>query len=393
MKLHYNIYLGALVISVFLLGFSCKFTNLNFVVWNSNSEIPAKKGQSFQPGLAGAIIGISNNNLIIAGGANFKGGLPWKGGKKSYENTVYVAQKDKNNKLIWIQSADTLSSPLAYAANVAYKNGFISVGGENANGPVASVYYWTWDDHAKKILKNEFPTLPYPITNASAAIFNNQLYVIGGENLNEAFANVWFLNLDDKEKAWQEGPLLPKPISHSVAVVQSNLTDNDHLYVIGGRAKQPNGISLLYNQVLQIDSNNNRWIEKSKIGDGKSTLSAWSATTAITKGDYIFVMGGDDGEIFHQIESFATQAKDAKSQEERNSSLEKQYKLAEEHPGFSKNVYRYHTKKDEWTKINPLPYAPVTTTAVLWEDEIVIPSGEVHPGIRTPKILRANLPK
>jgi len=390
MKIHSSIYLSALLISIFLLGFNCKSASLDFFVWDDNSEIPVKKGQSFQPGLAGAIIGISNNNLIIAGGANFKGGLPWKGGKKVYENTVYAAQKDKNNKLIWIQSTDTLSSPLAYAANVSYKNGFISAGGENANGPVASVYYLTWDDQTKKILKKEFPALPYPITNASAAIFHNQLFVIGGENLNKVSADVWFLNLDDKEKSWQEGPPLPKAISHSVAVTQSNFTDNEHLYVIGGRAKQLNGISLLYNQVLQFDSINNRWVEKSKIGDGKSALSA---TTAITKGDYIFIMGGDDGEIFHQIESFAAQAKDAQSQKKRNSSLEKQYNLAENHPGFSRDVYRYHTKKDEWTKMNQLPYAPVTTTAVLWGDEIIIPSGEIHPGIRTPKILRANLPK
>src|SRR5690606_35830781 len=109
-----------------------------------------------------------------------------------------------------------------------------------------------------------------------AILNNNQLFVMGGENQNNAFSEVWYLNLDDKEKGWQKGPQLPQPTSHSVAIVQSG-SEGNNLYLIGGRSKQANGISQLYNQVLQLDSENKTWIEKSKIGNGDSTLSALSA--------------------------------------------------------------------------------------------------------------------
>jgi len=387
-----SIYIFLSIATIVLSGCASGTSQSSTLDWNENSEIPAADGKSIQPGLAGALIGVSNDCLIIAGGANFPDGLPWKGGIKIYHNIVYAAKKDTNDEFTWIQSSDTLSKPFGYSANVAYQNGFISVGGENSDGPLASVSYWTWDIQKNKILKNEYPALPHAITNTSAAILNNKLFVIGGENQMEAFSDVWYLDLDDQEKGWQQGPQLPRPTSHSVAVISSNSTAS-HLYVIGGRSKQENGISQLYNQVLELDVENSLWIEKPKIGDGDSTLSALSAATAITQGDYIYVMGGDNGEIFHKIESFAKQAKETQSETQREDFLSKQYKLAEQHPGFSKDVFQYNTVTNKWIKINQMPYAPVTTTALIWGNDIIIPTGEIHPGIRTPKILRAKLPK
>lgn len=388
---HFQLHLSSALLIVILLSCNPEARLMDQLKWDSSSNIPPSKDQDTQSGLAGALIGISNDHLIVAGGANFPDDLPWKGGQKVYSNHIYVAEKDQNNELQWLQTTDTLLKPIAYVANVPYQNGFISVGGEDNEGPVASVSYWNWNNEETKLLKEDLPDLPYPLTNASAAILNNQLFIIGGENKQEVFSNIWYLDLNNQKEGWLKGPQLPRPTSHSVAVIQSNSAGN-HLYVIGGRAKQVNGISQLYNQTLKLDLIANTWIEKSKIGDGETTLSALSAATAVSKGDYIFVMGGGNGKIFHQIETFAKKAKEASSQQERDNYLSQQYKLAENHPGFSKDVFRYNTVKDKWTKIDPLPYGPVTTTAIIWDNEILIPSGEIHPGIRTPKILRTELP-
>lgn len=364
---------------------------MNHLEWKVTSEIPPSFNQNRHPGLAGALIGISNGHLIIAGGANFQDKTQWNGGQKVYSNHIYVATQDKSKELKWLKTTDTLSKPIAYVANVPYQNGFISVGGEDSEGPVASVSYWHWNIAENKLIKENLSDLPYPITNACAAILNNQLFIIGGENKQKVFSNVWHLDLNNQKEGWLKGPQLPRATSHSVAVIQSN-SDGDHLYIIGGRAKQASGISQLYNQMLKLDIVNNTWIEESKIGAPEKDLPALSGATAVSKGDYVFVMGGDNGEIFHQIENFAKKAKEASSQQERDDYLTLQYKLAKNHPGFSKDVFQYNTVKDEWTKMNPMPYGPVTTTAIIWDNEILIPSGEIHPGIRTPKVLGADLP-
>src|SRR5690554_4213129 len=41
-------------------------------------------------GLAGAFSGVSNGALLIAGGANFPGGMPWEGGAKAWHDEIYV---------------------------------------------------------------------------------------------------------------------------------------------------------------------------------------------------------------------------------------------------------------------------------------------------------------
>jgi SSS family transporter len=60
----------------------------------------------------------------------------------------------------------------------------------------------------------------------------------------------------------------------------------------------------------------------------------------------------------------------------------------EDHPGFQRDVLAYHAITDTWVVKDSLPFSHVTTPAVRWEDGLVIPSGEVRPGVRSPAIYR-----
>lgn len=43
---------------------------------------------------------------------------------------------------------------------------------------------------------------------------------------------------------------------------------------------------------------------------------------------------------------------------------------------------------NEWSKLGELPFpAQVTTTATMWNGNIVLSNGEVKPGIRTPNVM------
>ncbi|MBK7099157.1 MAG: hypothetical protein IPH58_13430 [Sphingobacteriales bacterium] len=61
------------------------------VQWNVATNI--MNGDKPSIGFAGMISGISNNKLIVAGGANFPDELPWQGGKNIIP-TKYMCWKE-----------------------------------------------------------------------------------------------------------------------------------------------------------------------------------------------------------------------------------------------------------------------------------------------------------
>jgi len=63
--------------------------------------------------------------------------------------------------------------------------------------------------------------------------------------------------------------------------------------------------------------------------------------------------------------------------------------LPKEHKGFRRDVPAYDPKKDRWEHLGAAPFAQVTTSAVLWKDRIVIRSGEIKPGLRSPEVWSA----
>ncbi|RYE39254.1 MAG: hypothetical protein EOP21_10955, partial [Hyphomicrobiales bacterium] len=72
------------------------------------------------------------------------------------------------------------------------------------------------------------------------------------------------------------------------------------------------------------------------------------------------------------------------------------------HPGFSPEIHVYDTLTDTWAQTGTMPkevaadhaanaagstWAPVTTPAVMWKGKVILPTGEVKPGIRSPQVL------
>lgn len=62
-----------------------------------------------------------------------------------------------------------------------------------------------------------------------------------------------------------------------------------------------------------------------------------------------------------------------------------------EHPGFPASILSYNTVTDQWAEAGSLPlagtFAPVTTPVVFWDDKVIIPTGEIKPGVRSPQVL------
>lgn len=351
--------------------------------WSVAAILPQQDSLEKQPGLAGAFAGIHNNVLLIAGGANFPDAMPWEGGKKIYWNDIYILIRKTTGKFAWYTKEKfKLKQRIAYGASVSTDDGIVCIGGENETGISGDVFLLRWNNESKKVVINSLPALPVPIANAAACANGKIIYLAGGETANAVSDRLYFLNLENISAGWKELPPIPKPVSHAVMVVQSNGV-NKNIYLIGGRRKNENGISELYNSVFEFDILENKWMEK------RSLPSALSAGTGIATGsNTILLFGGDNGEIFHKTEELITSINTEKDEIKKQILIQQKNKLQQSHPGFSKDVLIYDAIKNEWKKIGKIPFnTPATTGAVKWGNDVLIPSGEIKAGIRTPQIL------
>ena len=375
-----------------MLNASCAQTKkLTSIQWELPAELPAIYGQKKALGLAGPVVGVIKNILIIAGGANFPDSMPWKGGKKKYYQDIYMLGKNDENKFSWLDAKSVfLKQGLAYSGNITTPEGIVCIGGETANGHTDEVFLLQWNSSTNNIFRKDLPALPAKLANTAVAYIGKTIYVAGGEDGRNA-ANTFFeLDMSDSIPRWKSLPSLPIALSHAVGVAQFN-GKTTCMYVIGGRSKTASGLSDLHNTVFCYDPVSMEWKEGSQVKDDKGPTNI-SAATALPFGETeILLIGGDKGNIFHQIETLNLNIASANTQEKQRLEDQK-VRLLNDHPGFSKDVLSYSTVTDSWEKIGELPgLTPVTTTAVLWNNDIFIPSGEVKPGRRSAGIWRGRI--
>lgn len=362
---------------------SAQKNKVESISWNVSGQLPASNGKLL--GFAGPIAGVNNEVLLVGGGANFPDEMPWNGGKKKYYNDLYIFKKDSRDSLVLFQS-HKLPFSLAYAACVSTGKGLLIAGGENDEGISNKVLLIQWDEQSQNIHVMELPDLPIAVTNASVTVSNNKVYLVGGETVDNVSKRFLLLDLNKAVPMWEQLPSFPKPVSHAVMVVQSN-GKNDCIYVLGGRKRNIGSTSDLYASNYQFDLKQRKWKQM------KSLPSPLAAGTGVAFEDHcILLFGGDNGETFHRTEKLIAAIAGEKDEAKKTLLIKEKAGVQSNHPGFSKAVLRYNTLKDQWTVIGYIPFeSPVTTTAVKWNDKVIIPGGEVRAGVRTPQIISAKI--
>lgn len=357
------------------------------IEWSFTVPLPAAPGESTQPGLAGAMGGLHNGALLVAGGSNFPDRMPWHGGRKKYWRDIYVLlEESPQAKFRWFERTFKLPFPLAYGASAASEEGILLIGGENAQGIQSTVYMLQWDAIKMDVSLQPMPSLPIPLTNSSAAVINNVVFVVGGETTDGVSDALFSLDLASPD-GWKELAPLPLALSHAVAVSQSN-GDYSCLYVVGGRTGNPSGVSELHASTFRFDPRKNAWDRMSDISDGVRTTTTLSAATGLAIGvSHILVFGGDKGDVFKRIQNYNARIASSQNPKAKQELQKEKERLLTAHPGFSRDVFLFNTVTDEWTSIGAMPAAHVTTFAAQWGNNILIPSGEIKPGIRTPQVL------
>ena len=181
---------------------------------------------------------------------------------------------------------------------------------------------------------------------------------------------------------WQEIKSWDGPArAFNITVAQHN-GSTDCIYVICGRRlkKEKNGnkkiefLTDVYEfNPLKYDHTKFDPLTGNYSGEGRqknpwrkrkeTPFCVMAGTGAAIGQSHIFILGGADGSLFHKANE-----------------------LKDNHPGFPNRALAYHTITDTWINAGQIPANHVTTTAVKWEDSIIIPSGEIRPRVRSPKI-------
>ncbi len=314
-------------------------------------------------GVGGPFAGVHNGALIVAGGANFAQPV-WEN-EKVWHDRIFVLTKSKD-QYVW-RDGGRLPRPLAYGAAVTTPDGVVCIGGNDADQTFDDVFLLKWDASAEAVTATPYPPLPKPCAFGSAALVGNVVYMAGGQHghtLETALTNFWTLDLSKKknheEFVWQQLPPWPGPSRALNLTVHQRNGPHDCVYVISGRRQEgPDAKSVQFlRDVWEYTPATSKWRKRAD-----APRSIMAGTGAGLGQSHIYVLGGADGSFFFNGNE-----------------------LKDKHPGFPQEALVFHTMANNWTSAGPIPSNHVTTIPVQWNGAVIIPSGEVRPRVRSPKV-------
>ncbi|MDR1268090.1 MAG: hypothetical protein LBK82_01065, partial [Planctomycetaceae bacterium] len=337
-------------------------------------------------GVAGALGGIDGEVMIVAGGSNFPDKPPWNGGTKTYYSDIHVLALKPESSPVWINQPTQLPKPIGYSAVVTTPQGIVCLGGETTEDTTDDAFILRFDNAKQVVTVSELPRLPVARTGATATVIGNRVYFLGGQNGNDFSDEMFSLDLSKPLQGWRTEPKLPKPVAFAVAVTQSN-GEMDCIYLLGGRAKLPgNTVTQFSDAVFSFQPKTGTWREEPCL---PMPLSAGCGVAVGIAS--IFLIGGDNGELFNANEQRQLLIDTENDPIIKQKLLAEKKRLLEEHQGFRREIFLYNTITKVWTIPFHLPEgSQVTTPALIRTSDkstnIIIPSGESKPGIRTAKI-------
>ncbi len=316
--------------------------------------------------------------IMMAGGANFPHAKPEaktaeERGAKVYYNDVVV--KDLAGNTL---ATGTLPYSFGYAAFAPTSKGMVIAGGCNEKGHLATVLRIELNDGS--ISTTPLPDLPRTIANAAFAELDGKFYVMGGletESATTTLYESYVLDLAKPEAGWQPiANMTQKRMLAAAGVL------NGKIYVVGGcllkEAKKDGEVTgerVYQKSVYCYDPAENKWQEipgMPSTVDGKELKGLVGAANPLPAIDgKLYVIGGDPGEYY---------------------SAALQDKAPKVHPGQSRITYAFSPSTQVWEEYaDSLPVGIATAPAVVAGGNILVISGETHPGIRTAAVSRVEL--
>jgi SSS family solute:Na+ symporter len=366
-------------------------TNKSLMDWEVIAELPDEMGQP-NKGLAGCFAGISNDVMLIGGGANFQNEMPWEGGKKYWSDKIYVLKR-KGNKYDWHPKTFNLPHPIAYGYSITTPKGVLCIGGRDNVKTYSEVFYMKWEAVSESVIIEKLPELPIPLANLSASIISEKIYVAGGEYMGETTNHFFSLDISSNNSSdykWTKLPSVPG-LSRAYSVLQSQSNGKEHgLYLFSGRSYNKNSFIEILSDSYFFSPINNNWEPLDK----EINFPVMAGNSFKSGLEFIFLPSGADGKEFLKIKSLEDSINRLDIIREKSKADSLKLHLRDRlinHKGFSKDVLVYNTITKTKLKISELPYGVVTAPIVNWNGNFFIISGETSPGVRTPSILKGHI--
>ena len=351
-------------------------SGINKIVRTQMWNMEQSTNTLLQEGLAGSFFGKQGDWFILAGGANFPHGKPWEGGAKTFSKEIFVFS-ESNNQFQLITASDNLPIGVAEGAYTSTSKGMLCIGGQTPDGLSSSVLLLNYN--GKDVTVETYPELPFAVKNATAAIISNRVYLLGGQtNDGQSVNQFLMLDLNRLNQGWQQLPDYPVPVSAATMSAQQD-GEEISLFVFGGRALGEDNLTNFYSSVYKFRPSENRWTTKKDIRLSETTpIQLSMAISAPIGATHIALIGGDDGQVFHQVEK-AINRDDIVARDS----------LWINHTGFNDKILLYNTITDSWFELENPRKAPVAVSSVVSDGkQIYMAGGEIRPGIRNPEIVK-----
>lgn len=323
--------------------------------WQALPPIPDELG------LAGPVVGVHNDVLIVGGGANFAQPV-WEN-VKQWHNQLYAL--DLRVRPAQWQSLSSLPSRLAYSACASTPYGVAVIGGNDEKRESADCYLLKINRHVDGRLAvdvRRLPDLPQPLVYSQVVWIADHLLVMSGQTgsaLPTAVSGGWQLKLNNSDgveaQKWDsivECPGGPRAFAMmSVAPMSQN-----KILLMGGRRQAGTRVEFL-SDVWQYDLVDRAWQQLASL-----PVPVTAGGAGVLNG-YVAVISGDDGALFTQTEQ-----------------------LKDKHPGFAKCTWLFDVAAGRWLPGGPSPANQVTTPPVTLPDRLIIASGELRPRVRTNQV-------
>ncbi len=357
----------------FIVGLCFSFLFTNNVYSQDKSEIFTTLDEVNIPnklGLNGSFIGIHNDALIVAGGANFPGTPVWEGGKKHWYNTIYILEK-KGDKNTWYDSDVKLPVALANGVSVNTPKGVLCIGGDNETDTFKEVFLLKWNVKTKKIEIENLAPMPVSLANMGASVVEDIVYVVGGQETKGGNTTTNFLSfslkslIGRKAYEWKKHADFPGKDRMQPVVVGQNNGHQECLYVFSGisyNSKKTISHEML-DDVYEFNPKRAIWKQKKSIPNNYTPDVSGGyigAAPSIKMGDsHIVIFGGAGGKEQHLSERlklkekiFNLKKKDTLDETAQLELVNLEAKATElfKATSFSKTIWAYHTITDTWSK-------------------------------------------
>lgn len=327
-----------------------RLTDTDAIRWDTSLSLPPPTEEGGPNiGLAGVFAGFVGGELLVAGGANFPEGTPAEGGVKRYHADTYVYDAASG----WRLFPDNLPEARAYGVAVGLPDGILCIGGCDERCCTADVRLLTLENGAP-VLK-DYPSLPRPLAHAAGCRVGDRIYVAGGiGTVDDArtTSDFFVLDLHRLDRGWSELAPWPGPSrAFAVAAAQSDGFDNC-FYLFSGREFAPGEPWNVLDDGYEYNPRLDRWRRL----EGSFPVMAGTALPFGT--NHILMLGGRS----------ATNGDEAMLR-----------------------LYHTVTGSTVETRAPEGVTLPVTTQLLATDDGLLVASGEVAPGVRTPVLLRGRI--